>query len=45
MERNELTTAQTLAKFAVNLPYECIPDEVVERGKDCATAQIIKGGQ
>lgn len=29
------TAAQTLAEFAVNLSYERVPPEVVERAKDC----------
>jgi 2-methylcitrate dehydratase PrpD len=30
-----MTTAHTLAEFAVNLKYEAIPPEVIERAKDC----------
>ena len=30
-----MTAAHTLAEFAVNLKYESIPPEVIERAKDC----------
>ena len=30
-----MTAAHTLAEFAVNLKYDSIPPEVIERAKDC----------
>lgn len=42
------TAAQTLAEFAVNLRYENIPPEVIERAKDCVidtVAACVFGSQ